>query len=145
HARQTQPTARRILDPPPPQRIAEDVLCNTKKPRKRSRSILTTEPTPAEPGPREDLGRQIGGMLTTQHPRPPDHLPDIPVIPLRERIGITHPQELRVRRPSEVASHNLYFAPSQKVFQPRQVCQPRQGSHGLLQPAGLLSRSGSGS
>jgi len=56
-------------------------------------------------------------MLANPCPRPGKHLTDVPVIHLRERIGVTRSQELRVRRPSEVASHNLYFAAPQKVCQ----------------------------
>jgi len=40
HARQTQPTTSRILDPPLPQRVAEDVLGDAKKPGKRRRFVL---------------------------------------------------------------------------------------------------------
>src|SRR5262249_10264379 len=104
---------------PLPQRVAENILCNTEQPGKRRRSVPVAEPTSAQPGPCEDFGRQIGGMLANPHPRPPKHLTDVPVIHLRERIGITRSQEFRVRRPSEVASHNLYFAA------PRKVCQPK--------------------
>src|SRR5262249_29161349 len=132
HARQTQPTTSRILYPPLPQRVAEYVLCNTKKPGKRRPSVLSAEPTSAEPGSSEDFGCQIGGIAADQGPRPRKHLTDVPVIHLRERIGITRSQEFRVRRSSEVASHNLYFAAPQKVCQPRQVSQARQGCRGLL-------------
>src|SRR5262249_12010658 len=121
HARQTEPTTSRILDPPLPQRVAEDVLCNAEEPGKRGRSILIAEPTSAEPGPCEDLGGQIGGMLANPFPRPGKHLTDVPLIYLRERIGITRSQEFRVRRFGKVASHNLYFAARQKVCQLRSV------------------------
>src|SRR5262249_35915231 len=98
----------------PPQRVAEYVLGNTKKPGKRRRSVPIVEPASAKPGPCEDFGCQVGGMLANPWPRPGKHLTDVPVIHLRECIGITRSQEFRVRRPSEVASHNLYFAAPQK-------------------------------
>src|SRR5262249_38615515 len=62
-------------------------------------------------------------MLPNPCPRPAKHLTDVPVIHLGKRIGITRSQEFRVRRPSEVASHNLYFAAPQEVCQPRQGCR----------------------
>src|SRR5262249_15489060 len=74
-------------------------------------------------------------MLADPCPRPPMYLTDVPGIHLRERIGITRSQELPVRRPSEIASHTLYFAAPRKVCQPRQVWQARQGCRGLLEKA----------
>jgi len=84
-------------------------------------SSLIAEPTSAEPGPCEDFGGQIGGMLANPCPRPRKHLTDVPVVNLRKRVGITRTEEFRARRPGEVASHNLYFAAPQKV------CHARQG------------------
>jgi hypothetical protein len=69
-------------------------------------------------------------MLANPCPRPRKHLTDVPVINLGERIGIARSQEFRVRRRSDVASHNLYFAAPQKVCQLDMavaVCGTRDG------------------
>src|SRR5262249_54877813 len=123
----------RSLDPPLPQRVAEHVLCNTKEPGKRRRSVLIAEPTSAEPGPREDFGCQIGGMLANPCPRPGKHLTDVPVIHLGERLGITRSEGASVRRLREVGSHNLYSAA------PRTVCQCRQGSRSSCHAQGAAA------
>jgi hypothetical protein len=88
----------------------------------RQRAASSAEPTSAQPRPREDFGCQIGRMFANPCPRPPKHLADVPVVHLRERIGIARSEEFGVRRPGEVASHNLYFATPQEVCHPVAVC-----------------------
>jgi hypothetical protein len=68
-----------------------------------------SEPAPPQPSTCEDFGCQIGGMLANSRPRPRKHPSSMSVIDLLEPIGSARPQELRVRHPSELASHTLYL------------------------------------
>jgi quercetin dioxygenase-like cupin family protein len=54
-------------------------------------------------------------MLTDPRPRPCKHPSSVSVIDLLEPIGSARPQEFGVRRPFEIASHNLYMTPPQKM------------------------------
>jgi hypothetical protein len=113
--RHTEPTTRSVLDPPLSQRLAQDVPRDPKQPRQRGHVGLLSEPASPQPSPGEDFGRQVGGMLADPRPRPRKHLSSMSVIDLLEPIGGARPQEFRVRRPSELASHNLYLTLPQKV------------------------------
>ena len=114
-SRHTEPPTGSVLDPPLPKRLAQHVPRDPKQPRQRGHIALVTEPTSPQPRPREDLGRQIGGMLTNPRPRPRKHLSGVSVIDLLEPIGSASPKKLRVRRPSQVASHNLYLTVPEKM------------------------------
>src|SRR5262249_31062021 len=85
------------------------------QPRQRRHLALGSEPTSPQPSPCEDLSCQIGGMLADPRPRPRKHLSSVSVIDLLKRIGSARPQEFRVRRPSELASHNLYLTAPQEM------------------------------
>ena len=111
----TEPTTSSVLDPPLPQRLAQDVPRDPKQPRQRGHLALVSEAASRKPSPCEDFGCQISGMLANPRPRPRKHLSSVSVIDLLEPIGSARPQELRVRRPSEIASHNLYLTAPQKM------------------------------
>ena len=107
--RHTESTTSSVLDPPLPQRLPQDIPSDPKQPRERRHLVPGSEPTSRQPSPCKDLGCQIGGMLADPHPRPRKHLRRVPVIDLLEPLSSTHPQELRVRRPFALTSHNLYL------------------------------------
>jgi hypothetical protein len=111
----TETTTSSVLDPPLPQRLTQDVPRDPKQPRQRGHVALLSEPASPQPSPCEDLGCQIGGMLANPRPRPRKHLSSVSVIDLLEPIGSARPQELPVRRPSQLASHNLYLTLPQKM------------------------------
>src|SRR5215471_16414555 len=48
-------------------------------------------------------------MLADPRSRPRENLSGVSVIDLLEPIGSARPQEFRVRRPSQLTSHNLYL------------------------------------
>jgi len=116
-ASHTEPTPSSVLDPPPAERLAQDVPRDPEQPRERGRLALVSEPASAQPRACEDFGCQVGGMLADPRPRPREHLSSMSVVDLLESIGSSRPQELRVRRPSELASHNLYLTAPQKMCQ----------------------------
>src|SRR5262245_40560030 len=64
-------------------------------------------------------------MLADPRPRPRKHLSSVSVIDLLEPIGSARPQELRVRHPSELASHNLYLTAPQKMCHACRVSSSR--------------------
>jgi hypothetical protein len=101
-----EPATSSILDAALPQRLAQHVARNPKQPRQRGRLVTLPKPTSAQPSPCEDLGRKVGCMLADPRPRPRKHLSSVPVIDLLKGISSPRPQELRVRRPSELAPHN---------------------------------------
>jgi hypothetical protein len=103
----TKPTTGSVLYPPHSQRLAQDVPRDPKQPRQSGRPAVLSEPVSRKPSPCEDFGCQIGGMLTDPRPRPRKHLSSVSVIDLLEPIGRTRPKEFRIRRPFELASHNL--------------------------------------
>jgi hypothetical protein len=111
----TEPTTSCVLHPPLPQRLAHDVPRDPKQPRERRRLVLLSEPASPQPSACEDFGCQVGGMLAHPRPRPRKHLSSVSVIDLLELIGSARPQEFRVRRLSEIASHNLYLTAPQKM------------------------------
>src|SRR6516225_11367948 len=115
----TEPTTSSILDPPLPQRLAQDVPRDAEQPRQRGHVVLVSEPASPQPCACEDFGCQIGGMLADPRPRPRKHLSCVSVIDLLEPIGSARPQEFRVRHPSEIVSHNLYLTPPQKMCHAR--------------------------
>src|SRR5262245_45026727 len=61
-------------------------------------------------------------MLTDPRPRPRMHLSSVSVIDLLEPIGSARPQQLRVRRRSEIASHNLYLTTPQEMCHACRIC-----------------------
>jgi hypothetical protein len=124
--RHTKPTTSSVLNPPLPQRLPQDVPRDPKQPRKRRHLAPRSEPTSRQPSPRKDLGCQIGGMLANPRPRPRKHLSGVPVIDLLEPLGSTRPQELRVRRPLALTSHNRYLT------LPRKMCHASRSLAGSL-------------
>ncbi len=105
-----EPATSSVLDPPLPKRLPQDVLRDPEQPRQRGHVALVSKPASLQPSPCEDFGCQIGGMLADPHPRPRKHLRSVPVIDLLEPVGSARLQKLRVGRPSEIASHDLYLA-----------------------------------
>ena len=111
----TEPTTSSVLDSPLPKRLAQDVPRDPEQPRQRGHLTLVSEPASPQPSACEDFGCQIGGMLADPRPRPRKHLSSVSVIDLLEPIGSARPQEFRVRRASELWSHNQYLTAPQEM------------------------------
>ena len=144
-SRHAEPTTSSVLDPPLSQRLAQDVLRDPKQPWQRGHVALVSEPAPPQPSPCEDFGRQIGGMLADPRPRPRKHLTSVSVIDLLEPIGSARPQEFRVRRPSQIVSHNLYLTLPQKMCHAyssmREARRPSRDCRAAILRDGQLTRA----
>ena len=123
----TEPPTGTVLDPALPQRLAQDVSRDPEQPRQRGHVALVSEPASPKPSAREDFGCQIGGMLADPRPCPGKHLSSVSVVDLLEGIGSARAQELRVRRRSEIASHNLYLTAPQKMCHARRSLRDGRG------------------
>src|SRR5262249_60926048 len=92
-----------------------DVPSDPKEPRKRGPLALVLEPASPQPSAREDFGCQVDSMFTDPRPRPRQHLGSVSVVDLLKRISGARAQKLRVRRRSEITSHNLYLSVQRKM------------------------------
>jgi hypothetical protein len=110
-----QSTASSVLDAPLSQRLAQDVPRDPEQPRQCGPVALGQESASRQPGPCEDLGRQIGGVLADPGSRPGKYLSSVAVIDLLEAVGSARSEELSVRRPFEFPSHNLYLTSPQEM------------------------------